>query len=601
MRLQQTRNNLKSFSLITLLIGFSIVSIRFFGDSRWDLQTKGGVINWDVLGYYLYLPSTFIYKDVKKLSYTDSMRVKYNWPGDFYQAYDGPDSNKIFKYPAGTAVLYLPAFAMAHLRAKCSNYPTDGFSQPYQTAISIWGWLIAFIGLLFTRGVLLKYFSEPATAMVLLILILGTNYYQYTSFDFTSPHNYLFTLCALLLWLTISFYKNPGHLKAAAIGIICGLAALTRPTDLVFVLIPIFWGAAKGHEHWRWLWQHSPKLLLAAFATIAIGSIQLFYWKYVSGDWLVYSYEDQGFSFFSPHITNVLFSYRKGWLIYTPLMTFAVVGLYFLFKNYRKLFVPVTILFAIHFWIVASWDIWWYGGGWGQRAMIDIYPALALPMAAFLVFIFKNKFQTAVTTLVILAGIALNLFMIHQGNIDTEYTTGAYFKKVFLAKEVTEQDQLLKDTDEYFKGTPDSTVVIMKETFDQVGDTALLTREEAYSRPFATWVGPKQEYSQNLLLDAKQINESFTYIRCKASFYTPAKESSFWAYPQFIITFLKKGQPVKQKFIRVQRILPPKLWKDIYFDTKIPDKDFDTLQVHLFAAGCNGKTFMDDLEVIGLR
>ncbi|MCB0663554.1 MAG: hypothetical protein KDC24_12490 [Saprospiraceae bacterium] len=601
MRATTVKPFVKSLSFYALLAGFTIISFRFYHESRWDLEKTNGVLNWDVLGYYMYLPSTFIYKDITKLDFVDSLKGKYNWPGDFYQAYTGPNGNKIFKYPIGTAVLNLPAFGVAQIWASNSEYPGDGFSQSYQTVISIWGWLIAFIGLLFTRKVLLEYFTEGVTAMVLVILCLGTNYYQYTSFDFTSPHNYLFTILAILIWLTIRFYENPSFLKAIVIGLLCGVAALTRPTDLVFILIPVLWGAGRGKDHWVWLQKQGAKISVATLVVTLVGFLQLAYWKYVSGDWIVYSYEEQGFSFLSPHISNVLYSYRKGWLIYTPLMTFSIIGMYFLYKNKRPLFLPIGLLFLVHFWIVASWDIWWYGGGWGQRAMIDIYPALAFPMAAFLGFSFKKRWTTYIGAMVTVAGIVLNLFMIHQANLDTEYTTPAFFKKVFLATSVTEQDLLLKDTDEYFKGEPKATQQIFLESFDTKTDTSRLTREKVKSGTYATWVGPGQEFSETVILDANKIGKDWTYLRCKADFYTPAKESSFWAFPQFMVTFFKNDEPIKQKLIRVQRILPPETWKTIYFDTKIPKKDFDRVQIHLYAAGCQGKTFMDEVGVEGMR
>ena len=41
--------------------------------------------------------------------------------------------------------------------------------------------------------------------------------------------------------------------------------------------------------------------------TALVGFIQLAYWKYASGEWLVYSYEDQGFSWLKPHLYEGIF------------------------------------------------------------------------------------------------------------------------------------------------------------------------------------------------------------------------------------------------------------------------------------------------------
>ncbi|MCO6493745.1 MAG: glycosyltransferase family 39 protein, partial [Phaeodactylibacter sp.] len=193
-------------------------------------------------------------------------------------------------------------------------------------AISLGSVLVAIIGLWFMRRVLLRYFTDRVVAATLLILVLATNYLDYSAINGPMTHNYLFTLYALLIWLTIKFYERPAYSNALGIGLVLGLAALTRPTEIIAALIPILWGVgsrAQARERLAFFGTHWPKLALAA-ATVAVGSIQLIYWKYVSGDWIVYSYQDQGFSWLSPHIRNGLFSYRAGWLMYTPAMGFAL-------------------------------------------------------------------------------------------------------------------------------------------------------------------------------------------------------------------------------------------------------------------------------------
>ena len=40
--------------------------------------------------------------------------------------------------------------------------------------------------------------------------------------------------------------------------------------------------------------------------------------------------------------------------------------------------------------MTAAWDIWWYGGSFGQRALIQAYPVLLFPIAALLTT-FENQ------------------------------------------------------------------------------------------------------------------------------------------------------------------------------------------------------------------
>ncbi|HMR44699.1 MAG TPA: glycosyltransferase family 39 protein, partial [Saprospiraceae bacterium] len=361
---------------------------------KWQVGKAEGTLTWDVAGYYFYLPAFLIFEDAKELKFKDDIFEKYHPSGSFYQAYkDEKSGNMIMKYPIGLCLMYLPFFLIGHLIALIGGWPADGFSLPYQAAISFGSMLVAFIGLWFLRKSLLHFFDEKAAAVVLIAVALGTNYYNYSAFDYAMPHNYLFTLCAILIYFSIRFYENTDYKKAAIIGVCVGLAALTRPTDIVFAIFPVLFAFTPVVEKLEFIRKHFFKIALAAVIVFAIGSIQLIYWKWVSGDWLVYSYQDQGFNWKGPHFNAVWFSYRKGWFVYTPMMIFAIAGMFFLFqKKYRSLFWPVLALFFVHMWIVAAWNIWWDGGGFGQRAMIDIYPALALPIAAFAAGIWRFGF-----------------------------------------------------------------------------------------------------------------------------------------------------------------------------------------------------------------
>jgi hypothetical protein len=109
------------------------------------------------------------------------------------------------------------------------------------------------------------------------------------------------------------------------------------------------------------------------------------------------------------------FSFRKGWLIYTPVMAFAVMGIFVMYFHQRKLFWAVTIFTFINLYIIWSWWCWWYGGGFGQRALIESYALLAIPFATFTKFIFERKIFLRIIFLFLLTGfISLNIFQTRQ-------------------------------------------------------------------------------------------------------------------------------------------------------------------------------------------
>jgi TctA family transporter len=121
------------------------------------------------------------------------------------------------------------------------DYSPDGFSKPYQWALMANSILLFFIGLLVLRKVLNRFFTDKITAIVLLIIFFGTNYYSYSTFSAEMPHNYLFTIYAIILRQTILWHDSYKRKHLWALAIFIGLTTLARPTELISILIPLLW------------------------------------------------------------------------------------------------------------------------------------------------------------------------------------------------------------------------------------------------------------------------------------------------------------------------------------------------------------------------
>jgi hypothetical protein len=331
-------------SKVALGLAYVILAITsFWFYPKWQNERTEATISWDVSGYYWYLPASVIYKDVKTLAWADDIRKKYAPTTHELQSFDHPSGNKLMKYSVGMAVQYLPFFLTAHALAPALGYPADGFSKPYQFSVQFGSLLFCFVGLWFLRKVLLEYFKEGAVAWLLILYALGRNYLNYGAIDGAMTHNWLFSWYAILMWLSVKFYTKPRYLTGLGIGLVLGIMALTRPTEVIAAIIPLAWGLhhVKLNDikaRLVFIKEHFLKYALAVIAMIAVGSIQLIYWKYATGEWLVYSYEDQGFTWLRPHVINYTFNYRSGWLLYTPLMIFAWIGFIPLIKKTSSLF-----------------------------------------------------------------------------------------------------------------------------------------------------------------------------------------------------------------------------------------------------------------------
>ena len=110
------------------------VSFGFY--PRWTKHGTEATLSYDASGYYWYLPSVFIYHDIKGQHFAKDILQKYQPSGtDFQQAMLTENGNYVLKYSSGLAVMFAPFFLAGHFIAGRLHYPQDGFSPPYQLSI----------------------------------------------------------------------------------------------------------------------------------------------------------------------------------------------------------------------------------------------------------------------------------------------------------------------------------------------------------------------------------------------------------------------------------------------------------------------------------
>lgn len=492
-------------------------------------------LSWDVFGYYLYLPAKFIYHDlaVHDRTWLDALLVKYNPTGTLYQASPLENGNYVFKYSMGCAVMYAPFFFIAHLLAEPLGYPADGLSLPYQSALIFGGIIYALIGLYFAGKVLRMFFTDRITSLLLLIIFFSTNYFQLTAFTgVLASHNFLFSLYAMLLYYTIRWHQSHKLWQAVVIGFIIGIVTLIRPTEVVCSLIPLLWGVkdkASFFAKWQVIKQYKLHVAALVGATVLMGLPQVLYWKVITGHYLFYTYNNpgEGLEFLSPYTYKFLFSFRKGWFIYTPVMLLAMGGFYYLYKYKRELFVPIFIFFLIELYIISSWSNWWYAGGsYSSRAMMPAYVVLAFPLGYLLYKVSSSsKLIKGLLASVILLLTVLNLFQTWQfqmGILDGERMTRPYYFAVFGKMQVTDEDRKLLLVNRIYSGEEHLTnesdytqKILYKNTFDAEVDSA--SGEKG-----ALVMTEKNQYSPGINLKYKDITRhNHAWLRIKTNVFIP--------------------------------------------------------------------------------
>ncbi len=395
-------------------------------------------INGDAKGYYAYLPAIFIYQDAN-YDFIDKMEMAY-YPKDRsqYKAFkniqnNGKSVNKCFP---GLALFYLPFFGCAVLFAWLAGIPVDGYSLPFQFAIGFAHVTYMVLGFVLLYKFLSRLnYSKTIIWFSFFTFSLGTTIWYYTIYDHTVSHIFNFFLCSLYVWNIQKWITTKNNKWLGIILLTICIFVISRPTNALMVLfIPFIFKICnedfipfiKSNINFKSLFKFAPLCLILI-------SIPPLLWKWQSGLWFVYSYNNEGFNFLSPQLFNFIFSFKKGWLLWSPLLLFVLIfSLKSLFKESISLGLTLLLPLSLIIYVLSSWWCWTYGTGMGQRAMIDFYPFLII---SFVYFLNKIHFHKLYYYFVAGVFIILNLFQsfqiqnsIHRGG---ETTSIDYFNHFF--------------------------------------------------------------------------------------------------------------------------------------------------------------------------
>lgn len=420
-----------------------------------------GSISWDAFGYYYYFKLAFIDHSMI-LHSLDSVKAvfeQYDPSSSLYQFTRMPDGKFIVRYPVGQAILYLPFFLIAHLTALVSDFPADGFSRPYEVAMRLGALLYHFLGFVFVARLLRRHFADKVVAIVLIVLLFGTNAYAIIVAPPLSAQGTLFFLIPLFMVLVDRYFRNKNRKDIFIGGFVFGLICLSRPTDFITIIPALLWPATIPgltlKTEWLGLLRRIKHLLLFIVPVAFCAMIQFSYWKYAGGSWIIDSYGSaaEGLDFLSPHTIPFLFSFKSGWLLYTPIM--ALVLIYLVVRSIQKqpLMTVVLIYSVIFIYIASSWTNWWYGGGFSQRAMVQAYALLSIPLAGLIDYAFFKRGKLFVPTAILIIGFTgLSIWQTYQykkGVLNGDTVTPEYYFASFFDSHFDPDKKELMGFDHY--------------------------------------------------------------------------------------------------------------------------------------------------------
>jgi hypothetical protein len=379
-----------------------------------DLPIDKVIMGSDMEGYYQYLVHFFI-KDWEEF---DGLP----W------AFPYGEGLTVSVFTSGVAILCSPFFLVAHFISIFLGFPTNGHTAIYYGSIQVAGIFYAYVGLVFIYKFLRAFYKHKICLITTALFFLATNVFFYSVLlGAGMAHVYSFSMIAIYLYYCNQYSKDSSLKNLILLGVPFALAVLIRPTNIISGLYLFLYGVsnfATLKERFTF-WTKNYWAIITLFAIGVIVFLpQMIYWHHVTGKFLFYSYQSQGFpNWNAPKIGIVLFGKYNGWLTYTPIVLFALAGLFIQLWKKQKNSLAVLMILIFGIYINASWWAPTFSAAVGQRAMIDFLPFLAVPLA-FVISQIKGMSKP----LRILLSVVIIVFVVYNIQFGFRYNSGIWWE-----------------------------------------------------------------------------------------------------------------------------------------------------------------------------
>jgi hypothetical protein len=353
---------------------------------------EGHYIASDGEGYYLYLPALFIHGTF------ENMPVFSAWE---YSPYPGTKKVKT-RFTYGVALMEAPFFGIAQLSRKLQGLETD---QPFANDICVMllmgACFYSTLGLYFVYKTLSRHFeNQKVVWWSIIILYFGTNLMFYAVREPTISHVYTFFLVSVLVYVLPSFWRDPSVSLTFLVSFLLALIVLIRPTNIlfgIFILLYDIYNVQNFKNRLLFIVTNLKIFWLFPIIGLLLAIPQMMYWHYLSGRWIINLYKEiynADFSFWDkPEFYKIFFHPCNGFLIYSPLMWFSLVGMVWMaLKNQYNGRLIVCIFLTVVY-LCASWFMWSFGHAFGYRSFIDYYPLMVFGLAFYINELLKSKIK----------------------------------------------------------------------------------------------------------------------------------------------------------------------------------------------------------------
>lgn len=439
--------------------------------------------------------------------------------------------------------------------------------------------------------------SLKNAAFITLAITLGTNLIFFTIVEGSMSHVYSFaliTLFCLTVWKMFHEYRPRWFVRSLLLFI---LIVLIRPTNaMIIILIPFLAGDLKTISNtFKQVISERRTMILGAIQAAILLSVPFVLWYLQSGQAVVYTYGEEKIDLLKPHMLNILFSFNRGWFVYTPIAFLSLFGLVGLHQKNRIQFFSLLTFLVIFIYILSSWWIWYYASKCGQRSFIDIYVVVGL----LLMFLYDSIPSMAVRRIlsgVVILLIGLNIFQFWQH-------TRWIYPPVTITGEIY-RDALFSLHQKARVYLPNDGIAMIK-TFenDMESDKGIhwmnpLTRNDTVSHEgkWSSKTNLRIPYSVGLEVKMDTLfTTSNRVVRIQAWVFSKKikPESSL------VVDFQKDGKSLSYNAFLLEKYAPADEWTEVETAFYLPDNmpDQGMVKIYFYNPSKHYNFYVDDLRI----
>jgi hypothetical protein len=322
-------------------------------------------------------------------------------------------------FTVGPAFLWAPFLVVTHAgvllaRSLGSAIPADGFSTPYRIAMALATAFYAFLGLLISFRIACKYVDETWALLATLAIWWASSLPVYMYFNPSWSHAHSAFVVALFLWYWHETRDARSLGQWILLGALAGLMLdVYYANVMLFVILP-FEAAREYAAAFRKATPATPTVaqLLARHAAFAVALLLCMLPTFIVHRIIYGSVFETGYvpvsqwNWGSPYLLSVLFSSNHGLISWTPVLLFAVIGLFAFWRSVPRVGGAFLLAAIAFYYFIASYPDWAGISSYGSRFFVSLTALFVVGLAVFLdrfTRIFRRRGAALATSCIFLA------------------------------------------------------------------------------------------------------------------------------------------------------------------------------------------------------